>query len=82
MRDGLFPYLQHPHLPDGDLADDGIVLCLEELLDGYDLAGLAVSALVDGTVRALAQLTELLVLFQPARLRGRLRLRVRTSTSR
>ena len=62
-------YLEHADLPQGDLLDERILFGLDELLDGDDLAGLAVAALVHDAVRALAHSAYLLVALHEVRRR-------------
>ena len=57
----MLEVLEHPDLPQGDLLDQGIVLALNELLDGDEVARVARPALVHHAVAALAYLTQLLV---------------------
>ena len=56
-----FTYLEQPNLPEGDLAYERVILCLLELLDGDEAAGLPVPALEDDAVATLAEPAEPLV---------------------
>ena len=57
----MLEVLEHPDLPQGDLLDQGIVLALNELLDGDEVARVPRPALVHHPVTALADLAQLLV---------------------
>ena len=60
----MLEVLEHPDLPQGDLLDQGIVLALNELLDGDEVARVPRPTLVHHAVAALAYLTQLLVPIQ------------------
>lgn len=62
-------YLEHADFSEGDLFNERILFGFDELLDGHNLARLAVSALVDDAVGALAHATDLLVALHEVRRR-------------
>ena len=62
-------YLEHPYFSEGDLFDERVLLRLDKLLDGHNLARLAIAALVDDAVRAFAHPADLLVALHEVRRR-------------
>ena len=61
----LVRYLEHPDLPHGDLLDGGVVVGLEELLDGDGAARLLLAALEHHAVAPLPHHALVLVLVHP-----------------